>query len=91
MFKFTIRELLLLTVIGALGVGWGSDSWRNSRKKLALRQGLTCALFQCSIQNDNVEVGVRLPDGELISANSGLVGRQRPKPVMLDCTQFYER
>ena len=28
MFRFTIRELVLVTVIVAMGVAWGVDRWR---------------------------------------------------------------
>jgi hypothetical protein len=36
MFRFTIRELLLLTVIVALGLGWGLESWRSVRLQKAI-------------------------------------------------------
>ena len=32
MFKFSIRDLLLLTVITALGIGWWSDHRRQARQ-----------------------------------------------------------
>ncbi len=28
MFRFTIRELVLLTLVVAMAVGWGVDHWR---------------------------------------------------------------
>jgi hypothetical protein len=31
MFRFTIRELVLLMVIAAVSAGWLSDHWRMSR------------------------------------------------------------
>lgn len=31
MFRFTIRELLLLTLSVALGLGWGLERWRRER------------------------------------------------------------
>ncbi len=31
MFRFTIREIVWLTVIVALGLGWSLERWRNQR------------------------------------------------------------
>lgn len=31
MFRFTIRELLLVTLSVALGLGWGLERWRRER------------------------------------------------------------
>ena len=36
MFRYTIRELVLLTIIVALGVGWVLERWRNERLANAL-------------------------------------------------------
>jgi hypothetical protein len=33
MFRFTIRDVLWLTAVVALGVGWGIDRWQVSRTR----------------------------------------------------------
>ena len=30
MFRFSIRELVLVTLVVALGIGWGLERWQNS-------------------------------------------------------------
>jgi hypothetical protein len=37
MFRFTIRELLLITLVVALGVGWGVDRWSTASDRDAWR------------------------------------------------------
>jgi len=31
MFRFTIRDVLLVMAVVGLGTGWGIDHWRNAR------------------------------------------------------------
>ncbi len=33
MFRFTIRDVLWLTAVAALGVGWGTDHWSMGRRE----------------------------------------------------------
>jgi len=39
MFRFSIRELMLVTLVAAMGVGWAIDHWRpnNPYRKMAIR------------------------------------------------------
>jgi hypothetical protein len=63
MFRFTIRDLLWLTVVVALGVGWCVTQYRAS----AERKRLTDAALRIAGQwADAVghEVQVSLPDGQ---------------------------
>jgi hypothetical protein len=48
MFKFTIRELLLLTLVAAMGVGWWVDRSRLASRERALisSQKLSEGLFE---------------------------------------------
>ena len=61
MFRFTIRELLLLTVIFGMGIGW----WTDHRR---LREGATQARFVLLMLHDAItETGYRVDRGsELI-------------------------
>lgn len=36
MFRFTIRELLLLTVVAALGVGWAVERWHSEQQRKSI-------------------------------------------------------
>ena len=38
MFRFTIRELVLLTLVVALGVGWWLERGRRQRNELTMRK-----------------------------------------------------
>jgi hypothetical protein len=40
MFRFTIRELVLLTIIVAMGVGWGLDRRALTEKMARLKSNL---------------------------------------------------
>ena len=64
--RFTIREILLITLIVALGLGWWVDHRRIAgvvEKNKMLRDALQSTLnsFQ-RITGDNL--GIQLPDGE---------------------------
>jgi len=37
MFRFTIRELVLVTAVVALAIGWAADHWRTARDRNAWR------------------------------------------------------
>jgi hypothetical protein len=38
MFRFSIRELMLVTLVVAVSVGWAIDHWRpNPSRKVAIR------------------------------------------------------
>jgi hypothetical protein len=51
MFRFSIRELLLLTIIAALGVALALESWRSQRLQNALN------LAESESQNMRTAVG----------------------------------
>jgi len=38
MFRFTIRDVLWLTVLVAMGIAWGTDRWRQSARMTALEE-----------------------------------------------------
>ena len=40
MFRFTLRELVLVITVVALGTGWGLERWRNAglRRELAMAE-----------------------------------------------------
>ncbi|MCI0358690.1 MAG: hypothetical protein L0211_09425 [Planctomycetaceae bacterium] len=38
MFRFTIRELVLLTLVAAMGVGWWMERGRSQRNDQAMRK-----------------------------------------------------
>jgi len=38
MFRFTIRELVLLTLVVAMGVGWGLEHWLLSDRMEVIRR-----------------------------------------------------
>ena len=42
MFRFSIRELMLVTLVVAVSVGWAIDHWRPSNiyRKMALENGV---------------------------------------------------
>lgn len=51
MFRFTIRELVLVTIVVALGVGWVLERWRNRR----LEKSLTLAENEARVMEAAVE------------------------------------
>jgi hypothetical protein len=60
MFRFTIRELLLFTVIAALGVGW----WMDHRR---LQAGSERARFVLLMLHDAIsENGYRVDPGDAL-------------------------
>ena len=53
MFRFTIREVLWLTVVVAVGVGWGADHW----KQVSRYNGLADRTFQIEINGGHRVIG----------------------------------
>ena len=62
MFKFTIRELMLLTLVVALAAGWIIDNGSKAAKIDALRTHVEGVLITSNVK------GVILSDGEVIRA-----------------------
>jgi hypothetical protein len=68
MFKFTIRELLLLTLVVALAAGWIIDNRIKTAKMKSLRWGLQWELDINARLLGHGE-GVVLPDGEPVRSS----------------------
>jgi len=68
MFRFTIRELVLLTVIIAICVTWTIDRNRQIKKQYDLREQLVLLASKCGVTfelRDDGEVIVKeLPSGK---------------------------
>lgn len=62
MFKFTIRELLLLTLVFGMGIGWIIDNRTKAAKIEVLRDEVRGLIDSVGVH------GVILPDGEVIRA-----------------------
>jgi len=90
MFRFTIRDVLWLTVVVGLGVGWWADRWRSELThdrdtQQLLQQESLLDSMEASLSVSNVDVdGLRafLRDGRrnvkrLIELHEG------PRPVVL--------
>ena len=66
MFKFTIRELLLLTLVVALGVAWGLREWQLSSNLWMVRAGLLKGIvedYDFKVTWDGMGVKVKTPRG----------------------------
>ena len=63
MFKFTIRELLLLTVIVAMGVGWWIDRSQAASREQYWRTAAVMYAFDLATATDK-PVEFVMPDGE---------------------------
>jgi hypothetical protein len=82
MFRFTIRELVLLTLVVAMGVGWWLN-WLADRRQLErassksemLREELQLILYHYE-QDTGKRIGIQLPDGEFIRS-------KEPKGLLL--------
>jgi hypothetical protein len=70
MFKFTIRDLLWLTVVVALGVAWWVDRVRMadrfSERDRAWRESVDKSLSEISTRTGQA-AWIEMPDGELWS------------------------
>jgi hypothetical protein len=77
MLRFTIRDVLWLTVVVALGVGWGMEFYRSPSRRLEFRaQALESALegegftveqespFRVRIQKADMEYETVMHNGE---------------------------
>ena len=68
MFRFTIRDVLWLTVVVAMGVGWWVDKRHAVRaaneKSEALREGLRAALGAWESKLGGIGTHMTLRDGE---------------------------
>jgi len=53
--KFSIRDLLLVTVIVALGLGWLVDSWQRTTREDALKKASDMAEKKFSVLESIVE------------------------------------
>ncbi len=70
MFRFTIRELVLLSIVIALALGWGLDHTRieaTMAKAAMLRDALQSTLYDYEQQTGNC-LSIQLPDGEFIQS-----------------------
>ena len=68
MFRFTIRELLLLTLIAALALGWWMDHRRMKRQGYIHRSH--AAYFRELLERDGYKVTIS-PDGTGVGARKG--------------------
>jgi hypothetical protein len=71
MFRFTIRDVLWLTVVAALGVGWWLDQDRIRRQTEALRVAeesfQMAALRLQNIQLNRAQAALQVAEAELAS------------------------
>ena len=64
MFRFSIRELVLLTMVVALSIGWGLAQWRSQRlvRSLALMENearlMTAAVASLHKDIEQIETGL---------------------------------
>ena len=80
MFRFTIRELVLLTLVVAMGAAWWVDHRQiegTSSKSDELRQELRSVMYDYKRASGN-HLGIQLSDGEFIrsQAPQGILLRQ---------------
>jgi hypothetical protein len=80
MFRFTIRDVLWLTVVVALAVGWSLEHYRISRERAALKADrqklqLTAERLQ-AMSLENAEVALKIRESELVQCNE--IRRRNP-------------
>ena len=75
MFRFTIRELVLLTLVVAMGVGWALDHWRLTE---AMR--VSDIVWQDVIARDHMREIARQAKADALEAAQAGVDAQTPSP-----------
>jgi hypothetical protein len=65
MFRFTIRDLLWLTVVVALGVGWWVERYRAAIAATKWEEAVT-RMVSDLCEATGHDVSIRTPDGKLI-------------------------
>jgi hypothetical protein len=71
MFRITIRELLLLTLVVGMGAGWWA-SWRASRAKSSYLEKLAETYERvlidrgCEVSHDSAQITISHEDGFII-------------------------
>jgi hypothetical protein len=75
MFRFTIRELVLLTLVVAMGVAWALDHWRLTE---AMR--VSDIVWQDVIARDHLREISRQAKADAMKAAQADVDSQPPPP-----------
>ncbi|HUE71626.1 MAG TPA: hypothetical protein VMP01_12140 [Pirellulaceae bacterium] len=71
MFKFTIRELLLFTVIAGLAVAWGVDHAKQQQVAERFKQALCCTIE--AIEKSGYRIESAGFDDELDEARGSII------------------